>query len=101
MEYDSLIAEIASEPESDFDSVKLWLVGAVRQIKMDALKQELSQLFSSGLTSDQMGVRYREITAMQNQLMREEVAEKAAALSCKNCSESRGCRDWKKLGCVL
>jgi DNA primase len=75
VEYDSLIAEIASEPESDVDAVKLWLAGAVRQIKMDALKQELSQLFSSGLTSDQMGVRYREITALQDQLMRENAAD--------------------------
>jgi DNA primase len=75
VEYDGLIAEIASEPESEFDSVKLWLSGAVRQIKMDALKQELSQLFSSGLTSDQMGLRYREITALQDQLMREGAAE--------------------------
>jgi len=74
-EYDDLIAEIASEPESDFDSVKLWLSGAVRQIKMDALKHELSQLFSSGLTSDQLGVRYREITAEQDRLMKEHTAE--------------------------
>lgn len=76
-EYDGLIAEIASEPESDAESGKLWLSGAVRQIKMDALKQELSQLFSSGLTSDQMGVRYREITALQDQLLREASAEMA------------------------
>jgi DNA primase len=55
----------------------LWLFGAVRQIKMDALKQELSQLFSSGLTSDQLGVRYREITAEQDRLTRESVAEMA------------------------
>jgi len=74
-EYDALIAEIASEPESDFDNVKLWLSGAVRQIKGDALKQELSQLFSSGLTSDQMGVRYREITTLQDQLRCEDAAE--------------------------
>jgi DNA primase len=71
-----LIAEIASEPESDIDSVRLWLSGAVRQIKMDALKQELNQLFSSGLTSDQLGVRYRELTAIQDQLAREDAAEK-------------------------
>lgn len=77
-DYDGLIAEIASEPESDFDSVKLWLAGAVRQIKMDALKHELNQLFSSGLTSDQVGIRYREITAMQDQLLREAQAELAA-----------------------
>nr|WP_208296604.1 DNA primase [Massilia sp. CCM 8734] len=67
-EYDGLIAEIASEPESDIDSVKLWLVGAVRQIKLAALKQELTQLFSAGLTSDQVGVRYREIMAEQKRL---------------------------------
>ncbi|NHZ66832.1 DNA primase [Massilia genomosp. 1] len=67
-DYDGLIAEIASEPESDIDSVKLWLVGAVRQIKLAALKQELTQLFSAGLTSDQVGVRYREITAEQKRL---------------------------------
>ncbi|MFB9244395.1 DNA primase [Massilia antarctica] len=67
-EYDGLIAEIASEPESDFDSVKLWLIGAVRQIKLAALKQELTQLFSAGLTSDQVGVRYREIMAEQKRL---------------------------------
>ena len=77
-EYDDIIAEIASEPESDFDSVKMWLAGAVRQIKMDALKHELNQLFSSGLTSDQVGIRYREITAMQDQLLRETQAELAA-----------------------
>jgi len=75
VEYDSLIAEIASEPESDFDNVKLWLAGAGRQIKMDGLKKELSQLFSSGLTSDQMGIRYREITALQDQLTRENIAD--------------------------
>ena len=70
-EYDGLIAEIASEPESDIDSVKLWLVGAVREIKLAALKQELTQLFSAGLTSDQVGVRYREIMAEQKRLEEE------------------------------
>jgi DNA primase len=78
VEYDSLIAEIASEPESDFDAVKMWLSDAVREIKKEALKQELNQLFSSGLTSDQIGVRYREITGMQNQLKLEEDAVKAS-----------------------
>jgi DNA primase len=78
VEYDGLIAEIASEPESDIEASRQWLAGAVRQIKMDALKHELSQLFSSGLTSDQMGVRYREITALQDQLLREAATETAA-----------------------
>jgi DNA primase len=70
-EFDVLIGEIASMPESDFDSVRLEFRSFVRQIKMDMLKNELKTLFSSGLTSDQMGIRYREINALQEQLIRE------------------------------
>jgi DNA primase len=77
-EYDRLIAEIASEPESDIESDRQWLTSAVRQIKVDALKQELKQLFSSGLTPDQVSVRYREITAQQDLLAREATAELSA-----------------------
>lgn len=74
-EYDSIIAEIVQEPESEFDAVRLFLRGAIRQVKNDALKQELSQLFAAGLSSEQIGVRYREITAQQDQLLREAQAE--------------------------
>ncbi len=70
-EYDGLISEIASSPESDIDQDRVWIISAVRQIKMDVLKQELNQLFSSGLTPDQVSARYREITAQQDLLMRE------------------------------
>jgi DNA primase len=76
-EYDGLIAEIAAEPESDVEADRVWLASAVRQIKMDMLKKELNQLFSSGLTPDQVSARYREITAQQNLLARE--AEAATA----------------------
>ncbi|HEV7813904.1 MAG TPA: DNA primase [Janthinobacterium sp.] len=74
-EYDAIIGEIAADPESDYDAVRLWMVGAVRQIKMDRLKMELSQLFSSGLSSDEITVRYRELTSQQDQLLREAAAE--------------------------
>ncbi|MBQ5949392.1 DNA primase [Massilia sp. ST3] len=74
-EYDQLIAEIGAEPESEADADRIWLLSAVRQIKMDALKQELNQLFSSGLTPDQVSARYREITAQQDLLAREAAAE--------------------------
>lgn len=74
-EYDSLISEIAAEPESDVEADRIWLLSAVRQIKMDALKQELNQLFSSGLTPDQVSTRYREIVAQQDLLAREAAAE--------------------------
>jgi DNA primase len=76
-DYDALIAEIAKEPESDIDSSRVWLSMAVRDIKLAQLKQELSQLFSSGLTSDQIGVRYREITALQEQYRAEQAAQMA------------------------
>lgn len=76
-EYDQLIAELASEPESDLDADRVWLVSAVRQIKMDALKKELNQLFSQGLTPDQVSARYREITAQQQLLAREAEADMA------------------------
>jgi DNA primase len=74
-EYDRIIAEIASEPESDIDSDRQFLLSAVRQIKYDALKQELNRLFSSGLTPDQVSARYREITAQQDLLAREATVE--------------------------
>lgn len=77
-EFDHLVAEIASEPESDIDADRVWIISAVRQIKMDVLKQELNQLFSSGLTPDQVSARYREITAQQDLLMREAANETPA-----------------------
>lgn len=70
-EYDGIIGEIAADPESDIEPVRQFIVGAIRQIKMDALKAELSQLFAAGLTSDEIGVRYREIKSQQDQLLRD------------------------------
>jgi DNA primase len=74
-EYDAIIGEIVKEPESERDTERMVLRAAIRQVKHDALKQELSQLFASGLTSDEIGLRYRELTAQQDQLLREAQAE--------------------------
>jgi DNA primase len=76
-EYDGIISDVVKESESDFDAVRLFLRGAIRQVKNDALKQELSQLFAAGLSSDEIGVRYRELTSQQDQLLREAQAELA------------------------
>jgi DNA primase len=76
-EYDGIISDIAKDVESDVDVVRLELRGFIRQVKNDALKQELSQLFAAGLSSDEIGVRYRELTAQQDQLLREAQAELA------------------------
>ncbi|MET3132679.1 DNA primase [Oxalobacteraceae bacterium GrIS 1.11] len=73
--YDAVIGEIAAAGELDFDSERAWLVSTVRQLKIDALKLELSQLFAAGLSSDEIGVRYRENMSRQEHLMRERDAE--------------------------
>ena len=74
-DYDKLISEIAAAPEPDIEGERLWLLATVRHLKMDALKQELDQLFTAGLSSEEIGVRYREITAKQDQLRKEAEAE--------------------------
>ncbi|UGQ45529.1 DNA primase [Massilia endophytica] len=76
-EYDALIGEIAAAPEPDVESERVWLSATIRHLKLDALKTELNQLFAAGLSSDELGVRYREITSKQNQLMREDEAARA------------------------
>ena len=77
-DYDRLIGEIAAAPEPDIEGERLWLLATVRHLKMDALKQELDQLFTAGLSSEEIGVRYREITAKQDQLRKEAEAELSA-----------------------
>jgi DNA primase len=74
-DYDAIIGAIAADVESDLESERLCMVGAIRQIKRDALKTALQQLFAAGLSSDEIGVRYREITSKQDQLQREADAE--------------------------
>ena len=80
-EFDRLISQIASEPESDSEADRVWLTSAVRQVKMDVLKQELNLLFSSGLTPDQVSARYREIQAQQQLLEREAANEMPVKLA--------------------
>jgi DNA primase len=74
-DYDGIIGEIVKEPETERDTERVVLRAAIRQVKHNALKHELSQLFAAGLSSDEIGVRYRELTAQQDQLLREAQAE--------------------------
>ncbi|MBC7858872.1 MAG: DNA primase [Burkholderiaceae bacterium] len=70
-EYEAIIAEIAAEPESDYDSVRQWMVDAIRDLKLAALRAEVTAMFAGGLMTDESGVRYRENMSKQDQLMRE------------------------------
>jgi DNA primase len=74
-EYDTIIGVIAADQEVDIDAVRMWIVGAVRQIKLDALKAEMTQLLSAGLPAEELSIRYREIAGKQEQLRREAEAE--------------------------
>lgn len=77
-DYDALIGEIAAAPEPDIEGERLWLLATVRHLKMEAVKLEiehLTQQFSSGMPSEEFGVRYRELTARQDQLRKEAEAD--------------------------
>ena len=74
-DFDALIAEVAAASESEFETARLELAGAVRQTKMKLLKAELDQLAASGLASREAQQRYRELMIEQEQLRREAEAE--------------------------
>jgi DNA primase len=76
-DFDMLVAEIASSPESDVEAARLELAGAVRQTRMQVLKQELDALAASGLQTEEARARYREIMFQQEQLRNEAKAENA------------------------
>lgn len=76
-EYDAIIGEIAAAPEPDIDTESQWLKATVRQLKLDVLKAELNQVFSAGLSPEELGIRYRELTARQDMLLREGQSELA------------------------
>ncbi len=74
-DFDSMIAEIAAEPESEIDAARLELAGAIRQTKMKLLKAELKQLFASGLSPEKARARYDELMLQQEQLRRQAETE--------------------------
>ncbi|MDB5770574.1 MAG: primase [Burkholderia sp.] len=74
-EFDSLIAELAADSDSDIDAARMELAGAVRQTKMQVLKAELDQLANSGLGTEDARARYRELTQQQEQLRRQAEVE--------------------------
>lgn len=70
-EFDTIIAEIAADTESDIETAQLELADAVRKTKMQVLSAQLEQLVNSGLGMEEMRTRYRELTLQQEQLRRE------------------------------
>lgn len=69
-DFDLLIAEIAADTESELETARLELAGAVRQAKIQMLKVELERLATTGLATEEARARYRELTQEQEQLRR-------------------------------
>jgi DNA primase len=77
-DFDAIIAEIATEAESDVDVVRVELAGAIRQTKIKLIVAEAKQLIAAGLASEEAKARYRELTQMQEQLKRDATQENAS-----------------------
>jgi DNA primase len=74
-DFEQIVAEIAAETESDPETARLELAGAVRQTKMQVLKAELERLATTGLATEEARSRYRELTQQQEQLRRQAEVE--------------------------
>ncbi|HVL74969.1 MAG TPA: DNA primase [Noviherbaspirillum sp.] len=69
-DFDALIAEIAGEGESDQETARLELAGAMRQTRLQMVRAEMEQLAASGLASEDARTRYRALMQEQEQLRR-------------------------------
>jgi DNA primase len=74
-DFDTLIAEIAADPESELEAARLELAGAVRQTKMQVLKVEMDRLAATGLSTEEARARYRALSQQQEQLRRQAEVE--------------------------
>lgn len=75
-DFEPMIAEIAAESESDVDTARIELSGAIRKIRMQALTDELKSLIDGGLADEAAKMRYRDLSLQQEQLRRQAVAER-------------------------
>jgi len=76
-DFEGLIAEIAAETESEseFDVVRQEMAGAVRQIRMRQVEDEMAQLSAGGLKGEEVQSRYRELMQRKEHLKRLSGAE--------------------------
>jgi DNA primase len=70
-EFDSMIAEIAAESESEFDVVRAEMAGAIRQARIRALDEEMQMLVASNLRTEEERNRYRELMQRKEWLKRQ------------------------------
>ncbi len=71
-DFDQIIEEIATNRDYDLDLARTEMADAVRKIKLQAIVTELNALSSSGLSTEEISTRYRELTKLQKLLQQEE-----------------------------
>ncbi|HEX2603640.1 MAG TPA: DNA primase [Oxalicibacterium sp.] len=79
-DFDPLIAEIAADTESEADTARLELAGAIRQVRLRALAAEKESLAVQGLGSEEAKARYRALMA-QEDLLRRQASEEVSQRS--------------------
>lgn len=71
LDFSSLIAEIAADSDSDFDTASLELVGAIRQAKIQRIKTEMESQAAKGMATEAARMRYRELAQQLEQLRKQ------------------------------
>lgn len=72
--FDTLVEEVAKEPESERETVQLELKGALQQVYSRMIEEEMAELAATGLKEDEQKERYRVLTRQIQQLKNGTVA---------------------------
>lgn len=70
-DFEAMIADIAAAPESDPDTARQELIGAIRQTRLKIVTDELNKLANGGLSNPEDLQRYRDLTQKKETLRRE------------------------------
>lgn len=70
-DFEAMIADIAAAPESDLDTARQELIGAIRQTRLKIVTDELNKLANGGLSNPEDLQRYRDLTQKKETLRRE------------------------------
>ena len=82
--YDAIIGEIAATPEPEVETERMFLAATVRELKLQQVRDEINivmEAINAALTAkeptDVLTTGYRELKALEDQLLREQEADKS------------------------
>ena len=82
--YDAIIGEIAATPEPEIETERMFLAATVRELKLQQVRDEINivmEAINAALTAkeptDVLTTGYRELKALEDQLLREQEADKS------------------------